>query len=97
MVKNSKARIDPEEINSVHLPLSILHIRIRVAYGYINSWLTVYNDVWCEYLSAQMHELGHNLDLGHSNEGEGDDGEYEDQSCMMVRVLIPSRMHKCPS
>jgi hypothetical protein len=29
-----------------------------IAYGYFNSYLTVYNDEWCQYPSAQMHELG---------------------------------------
>ena len=23
-----------------------------IAYGYINSWLTVYNDAWCTYVST---------------------------------------------
>jgi hypothetical protein len=30
--------------------------------------------------SAQMHEIGHNLDFGHSNEGTE---EYDDTSGMM--------------
>jgi hypothetical protein len=29
-----------------------------IAYGYFNSYLTVYNDEWCRYPTAQMHELG---------------------------------------
>ena len=40
-----------------------------IAYAYMNSWMSVYKDNWCNYVSAQMHELGHNLNLGHSNEG----------------------------
>jgi hypothetical protein len=28
-----------------------------IAYGYVNSWLTVFNDNWCTYVSAQMHEV----------------------------------------
>ena len=39
-----------------------------IAYGYTNNWLTVYNDKWCNYLSVQMHEIGHNLGLGHAGE-----------------------------
>lgn len=39
-----------------------------IAYAYTDSWLTVYNNNWCKYLSAQMHEIGHNLGLGHANE-----------------------------
>lgn len=31
-----------------------------IAYAYTNSWMSVYNDKWCTYLSTQMHELGHN-------------------------------------
>ena len=50
------------------------------AYAYINSWLNVFHDDWCMSLSLQMHELGHNLNMGHSNEG----GEtYEDQVGIM--------------
>ena len=29
-----------------------------IAYAYINSWLSVYNDNWCRYPSAQLHEVG---------------------------------------
>ena len=50
-----------------------------VAYAFINSWMSVYNNAWCTYPSAQMHELGHNFGLGHSNEG----GAYKDQSGMV--------------
>ena len=32
-----------------------------IASGYENSWLTTFNDRWCNYLSAQMHEISHNL------------------------------------
>lgn len=32
-----------------------------IAYAYINSALSVYNDEWCTYVSGQLHELGHNL------------------------------------
>jgi hypothetical protein len=29
-----------------------------LAYAYINHWLSVYNDVWCQYPSGQLHEIG---------------------------------------
>jgi hypothetical protein len=29
-----------------------------IAYAYINYWLSVYNDEWCRYPSAQLHEIG---------------------------------------
>jgi len=51
-----------------------------VAYAYINGWLSVYNDDWCQQVSAQMHEIGHNLGFGHSNKnGVG----YADRTGMM--------------
>lgn len=28
-----------------------------IAYAYINSWLSVYNNQWCNYVSGQMHEV----------------------------------------
>lgn len=28
---------------------------IGIAYAYVNSWLSVYSDSWCTYVSAQMH------------------------------------------
>jgi hypothetical protein len=51
-----------------------------IAYAYINSWLSVYNDDWCNYPSAQLHEIGHNLGLAHSGEGSV---TYGDQSGMV--------------
>jgi hypothetical protein len=29
-----------------------------LAYAYVNYWLSVYNDAWCNSPSVQMHELG---------------------------------------
>jgi len=29
-----------------------------IAYAYINHWLSVYNDNWCQYPSGQLHEIG---------------------------------------
>jgi len=51
-----------------------------LAYAFINSWASFYNDYWCQRVSAQMHEVGHNLGLGHSNQGSQ---SYGDQSSMM--------------
>jgi hypothetical protein len=32
-----------------------------IAYAYINSWNSYYNNNWCQYVSAQLHEVGHNI------------------------------------
>jgi hypothetical protein len=48
--------------------------------AWVNAVRSVYNDNWCTYLSSQMHEVGHNIDLAHSGEGTA---EYADQSGMM--------------
>ena len=34
-----------------------------IAYAYIDHWMSVYSDEWCTYVSAQLHEVGHNLNL----------------------------------
>lgn len=48
-----------------------------VGYAYYNNWLSVFNNQWCTSVSLQMHEIGHSLNFGHSNEN----GEtYEDGS-----------------
>eukprot|EP00557_Chaetoceros_sp_GSL56_P014931 CAMPEP_0176486396 /NCGR_PEP_ID=MMETSP0200_2-20121128/5545_1 /TAXON_ID=947934 /ORGANISM="Chaetoceros sp., Strain GSL56" /LENGTH=1213 /DNA_ID=CAMNT_0017883093 /DNA_START=414 /DNA_END=4052 /DNA_ORIENTATION=- len=47
-----------------------------LAYAYIDHWKSVYNNPWCSSISALAHEIGHNLNLGHS--GQGAD-QYGDQ------------------
>lgn len=38
-----------------------------IGWAYIDSDISVYNDDWCLYPSIQMHEIGHNWNLAHSN------------------------------
>lgn len=51
-----------------------------IAYAYVNSWLSVFNDDWCQQLSTQVHEIGHNMGLPHSGR---DGSSYADKSGMM--------------
>ena len=51
-----------------------------VGYAYYNNWLSVFNNQWCTSVSLQMHEIGHSLNLGHSNENRA---TYEDGSGVM--------------
>ena len=51
-----------------------------IAYAFPNSWMSVYSNDWCSYVSAQLHEIGHNLNFDHANEGNF---ERDDQSSMM--------------
>ena len=51
-----------------------------IAFAYMNSYLSVYNDDNIVYISNQVHETGHNLGLMHSNHGEQ---KYGDQSGTM--------------
>jgi hypothetical protein len=40
-----------------------------LGYAYIRSWRSYFNGDFCGGLSGTIHELGHNLNLRHSNEG----------------------------
>ena len=56
-----------------------------IAYAYVNHWLSVYNDLWCNYPSAQMHEIGHNLNLAHAGEGTA---QYGKLSWVLLRDYV---------
>ncbi|KAG7342861.1 parallel beta-helix repeat containing protein [Nitzschia inconspicua] len=51
-----------------------------IAYAYINYWSSFYNNDWCQYVSVQLHEVGHNMNLAHAGEARS---EYEDWTSMM--------------
>jgi hypothetical protein len=55
-------------------------VSFLLSQAYMGSWLSVYNNQWCNYPSAQVHEIGHNLNLAHAWEGSS---EYADQTGMM--------------
>jgi hypothetical protein len=40
-----------------------------VAFAYVGGYSSFYNNMWGDYLSSQMHEVGHNLGFHHSSEG----------------------------
>lgn len=54
-------------------------------YAYFRNHLSVYSSSWATSPSCHMHEIGHNLNLGHSNEvtSTGGSREYADQSGLM--------------
>eukprot|EP00543_Licmophora_paradoxa_P005864 CAMPEP_0202451146 /NCGR_PEP_ID=MMETSP1360-20130828/9642_1 /ASSEMBLY_ACC=CAM_ASM_000848 /TAXON_ID=515479 /ORGANISM="Licmophora paradoxa, Strain CCMP2313" /LENGTH=827 /DNA_ID=CAMNT_0049069645 /DNA_START=188 /DNA_END=2671 /DNA_ORIENTATION=+ len=49
------------------------------AYAFLDYYVSVYNDEWIGYISAVMHEVGHNIGFTHSNEN----GIYKDQTGYM--------------
>jgi len=51
-----------------------------VAYGYVYWYRTVFNNEWCGFVSAAVHEIGHNLGMAHSSKGIV---EYGDKQGMM--------------
>ena len=55
--------------------------RSWIAYAYRDTPFSYYNDDWCGSLTSKMHEIGHNLGVGHS--GEAVEGPYEDRTCVM--------------
>ncbi|KAG7349112.1 peptidase M4 thermolysin family protein [Nitzschia inconspicua] len=63
-----------------------------IAYAYINDWRSYYNNNWCQYVSAQLHEVGHNLGLAHAGEARV---EYGDQTGMMGYSYSQDDQYMC--
>ena len=54
-----------------------------IAFAGVYSWYSVYSNQWChQYSAVQLHEIGHNIGLGHSGEGDTsvNNNQYRDQS-----------------
>ncbi|KAL7509736.1 hypothetical protein ACHAXN_006705 [Cyclotella atomus] len=62
------------------------------AYAYVNSWLSVYQGPFYKFPGVQMHELGHNMNLGHS--GGIDKETYTDHTCLMGNPLYSDTVAK---
>jgi len=62
------------------------------AYANINHRFSYYNDVFCSSVSAQLHEVGHNLGLGHSGGGGTD---YDDTTGFMGESYNEDDTHMC--
>jgi len=58
------------------------------AYAYINNWFSLYQDNCGDYVTVQMHEIGHNLGLAHSGEGSS---TYGDTSGVMGAMWDDNR------
>lgn len=64
-----------------------------MAFAYGNNKYSFYNDKWCGFVSAQMHEIGHNLGLGHS--GQLQQLEYDDKVGLMGNAGGRDDVHMC--
>ncbi len=64
-----------------------------IAFAYPNTKFSFYNDKYCGYVGAQMHEVGHNLGLGHS--GENGEGEYNDVTGFMGAPPLQDDLQMC--
>jgi Gametolysin peptidase M11 len=74
----------PEQIPNTYfmycIPPNLNQAWSGIAYAYIGGTISVYNNLWCGYVSGQMHEIGHNFNLGHA----GEDGDvYGDRTGIM--------------
>lgn len=68
-----------------------------IASANANSKFSFYNDKWCSPVSSQMHEVGHNLGLGHSGQSGGTNSAaaYGDTTGIMGSSLNQDDLHMC--
>ncbi len=64
-----------------------------LAFAYPHSKYSFYNNDWCRYVAAQMHEVGHNIGLDHS--GQANEGEYADTTGMMGSAAADDDKRMC--
>jgi hypothetical protein len=64
-----------------------------LAYAFRNNKYSFYNDEWCQYVAAQMHEVGHNIGLAHS--GELGQGDYGDETGLMGSSIGKDDVSQC--
>mmetsp|Transcript_28792 Transcript_28792/g.40481 ORF Transcript_28792/g.40481 Transcript_28792/m.40481 type:complete len:590 (-) Transcript_28792:1954-3723(-) len=57
-----------------------------IGYAWRNDFLSVYYDSWCGSLTTKMHEIGHNMGLIHSGEGDCPRCGHADYSGLMGQV-----------
>lgn len=57
-----------------------------IAFAPVNGYKSIYNDEWCHYVSASMHEIGHNLNLAHSMEGFDEYGDNSGMVCVQYAL-----------
>ena len=60
------------------------------AYAYLNSWKSIYIQDYVTYPAIVTHELGHNINFGHS----GRERTYDDWSCSMGNALWGDHLDK---
>lgn len=64
-----------------------------LAFAYPNTKYSFYENKFCGYVGAQMHEVGHNLGLAHS--GQDGEGDYGDISGVMGAVPGKDDLRMC--
>lgn len=62
-----------------------------IAYANVNGVLSVYSGDWGSSLTATLHEIGHNLNLGHSGKAGN---EYADESGAVSLLLVYQNISK---